>query len=129
MATRTSKGGRTTPRRSGPLTPLPQARTGVEPTARKHPTDSSFEPSAPNRRYTPPRRDIRLRPRWHRAFGRLGVGIGLLIIVLNDFMLLDPRVTLLPFGHAEFYLALGVSIAGASTWFLGLFDRGTTVFE
>ena len=54
---------------------------------------------------------------------------GLVVIVLNDLMLLDPTVTLLPFGHAEFYLLLGLSVAGGSSWYLGVFDRGPTVYE
>ncbi len=37
--------------------------------------------------------------------------------------------SLLPFGHSEAYLFLGIGIAGGSTWFLGLFDRGTTIYR
>lgn len=44
-------------------------------------------------------------------------------------MLMGEDVTLLPGGHSELYLLLGIAVAGSSTWFLGLFDRGTTVFR
>jgi len=48
--------------------------------------------------------------------------------VLNDVMLVND-VPLLPFGHNEGLLFFGVLIAGGSTWFLGLFDRGTTIYQ
>ena len=80
-------------------------------------------------RCTPAERTVRRRPRWHRALGWTGVAAGLVVIMLNDLMLLDPTVTLLPFGHAEFYLLLGLSVAGGSSWYLGVFDRGPTVYE
>ena len=40
-------------------------------------------------------------------------------------MLLGENVFLLPFGHSELYLLLGVLVAGWSTRLLGLFDRET----
>jgi hypothetical protein len=49
--------------------------------------------------------------------------------VVNDAMLFADGVTLLPFGHQELYLILGILIAGGSSWFLGLFDHGTTVYD
>ena len=52
-----------------------------------------------------------------------------MIIVLNDTMWIYPDVTVLPFGHNELYLLLGLAMALASTWFLGLFDRGTTIYD
>ncbi|MDE0804847.1 MAG: hypothetical protein OSA99_16185 [Acidimicrobiales bacterium] len=48
-----------------------------------------------------------------------------MIVILNDGMLLTEDMTLLPFGHSELYLILGVLVAGWSTRFLGLFDRET----
>ena len=80
-------------------------------------------------RYTAPTPKYRVRPRWHRVAGWFGVIVGIAVIVANDGMLIVEDVRLLPFGHQEFYLILGLLIAGASTWFLGLFDRGTTVFD
>lgn len=79
-------------------------------------------------RYTPPAPKVRYRPRWHRVAGWLGVALGILVAVLNDAMLIGENWTLLPFGHQELYLVLGVLIAGSSTWFLGLFDREPTVY-
>lgn len=87
---------------------------------RKNPQASS--------RYTPPQPAVRLRPRWHRPLGWLGVAIGLLVVVLNDGMLMTNHVQLLPGGHSELYLLVGIGLAAASTWFLGLFDRGVTVY-
>lgn len=71
----------------------------------------------------------RLRPRWHRVAGWAGVVLGVLIAALNDVMLMGEDLTLLPGGHAALYLVLGVSVAIGATWFLGLFDRGTTIYE
>lgn len=84
------------------------------------------EPSA---RYTPPTPQFRMRPRWHRFVGWIGVALGIVIAALNDLMLMGDDLTLLPGGHNELYLFLGIAVAGSSTWLLGLFDRGTTVFE
>ena len=80
-------------------------------------------------RYTPPTPQYRLRPRWHRFAGWFGVALGIVIAAVNDLMLMGDDLTLLPGGHNEGYLLLGIAVAGSSTWFLGLFDRGTTVFE
>lgn len=49
--------------------------------------------------------------------------IGIAIIILNDIVLLGASATLLPGGHTELYLILGVVIAGYSTWWFGWFDR------
>lgn len=80
-------------------------------------------------RYTPPTPQYRLRPRWHRIAGWLGVALGIVIAAANDVMLMGDDLTLLPGGHNEVYLLLGIAVAGSSAWFLGLFDRGTTIFE
>ena len=80
-------------------------------------------------RYTPKVPAYRLRPGWHRVIGWVGVVFGVLVAAVNDLMLMGEDLTLLPGGHNEGYLLLGIAIAGASTWFLGLFDRGTTVYR
>lgn len=80
-------------------------------------------------RYTAPTPAFRLRPRWHRWAGWLGVAAGIAIIVANDAMFFTGVPTLLPGGHNELYLLLGLAVGGAFTWFLGLFDRGTTIFD
>lgn len=49
----------------------------------------------------------------------------MLVAVLNDVMLMGDGLVLLPFGHSELYLLLGILIAGPSTRFLGLFERNT----
>ena len=54
---------------------------------------------------------------------------GAAIAVANDGMLILEDVRLLPFGHQELYLILALLVAGASTWFLGVFDRGTTIYD
>lgn len=80
-------------------------------------------------RYTAPTPAFRLRPRWHRWVGWSGLALGLTIIIANDAMFFTKGVTLLPGGHNEMYLFLGLAVGGAFTWFLGLFDRGTTIFD
>lgn len=80
-------------------------------------------------RYTPPKATYRLRPRWHRRGGWAGVALGIAIAVANDAMVFTDHVTLLPFGHQELYLMLALVVASSSTWFLGLFDRGPTIYE
>jgi hypothetical protein len=61
------------------------------------------------------------RPRWHRWVGGGLVVAGIAIAVLNDAMWFTD-VTLLPFGHREFWLATGVAVSAWGPWFLGLFD-------
>lgn len=73
---------------------------------------------------TPPA-GVVVRPRWHRIVGWVGLALGVLIVILNDVMLFGEGLSLLPFGHSEFYLILGLLVAGLSTWFLGLLDRQT----
>jgi hypothetical protein len=66
---------------------------------------------------------VRYRPEWHKIVGALILVLGLAVIVLNDVMLLGASRSLLPGGHNELYLILGVVIAGYSTWWFGWFDR------
>ena len=80
-------------------------------------------------RYTPATPAHRVRPRWHRWAGWAGVVLGVLIAAVNDLMLIGEDVILLPGGHSELYLLLGITVAAAATRLLGLFDRGTTVYE
>jgi hypothetical protein len=87
-------------------------------------TTGSRERASPNpsSRYTPPLRTKRMRPGWHTALGAGLAVLGLLVIVVNDAMLFGS-ITLLPGGHNELYLMLGVTIAAWSTWWFGWFDR------
>ena len=62
-----------------------------------------------------------LRPTSHRWIGIAVILTGLTIALLNDAMLFTD-VTLLPFGHREFWLLTGIIVAASGTWFLGLFD-------
>ena len=104
-------------------------RSGQSPQRATRPTPRPVSASAESPRYTPPKANYRIRPRWHRVAGWAGVTLGILIAIANDTMLIAEDLTLLPFGHQELYLILGVMVAGASTWFLGLFDRGTTIYD
>lgn len=54
--------------------------------------------------------------------------LGIVIAAVNDAMMIVEDASLLPGGHSELYLLLGIAVAVSSTWFLGLFDRGTTVY-
>lgn len=112
-------GGRVTPR-AGAREP---ARGGSSGSGRS--SGSSMSASA---RYTPPTPAYRLRPRWHRVAGWVIVALGIAIIALNDLMLMGDDLTLLPFGHSELYLFLGIVVSASATWFLGVFDRGDTIY-
>ena len=122
MSRRKATGGRVTPRGSRPD---PTHRRRRDPSApRPISTREHHAPDA-SARYSPPATDYTVRPQWHRGAGWIGVGIGALVAILNDAMLLGEGLVLLPFGHSELYLFLGVLVAGWSTRLLGLFDRDT----
>ena len=104
------------------------ARRSAKPVDRAY-TGSRDDGPRPSARYTPARPSFRVRPKWHRVAGWAGVAFGIAIAVANDAMLFDDDLLLLPFGHSELYLLLGITASGASTWFLGLFDSGTTVYD
>ena len=127
-----------TPRRatrSGRVTPKKADREGVHGHSTKQGRPSTAQATKPRaqppqaKRYTPPQAAYRIRPRWHRPAGWLGIILGVAIAIANDAMIFVDGLTLLPMGHQELYLLLGVIVAGSSTWFLGLFDRGATIYE
>jgi len=130
-------GGRVTPKKApGGELPTPRVleewrmtdlRSPVPSRSARNASEPDREPASSSR-YTPPSRPVRLRPRWHRLVGWLGVVVGVVVATLNDVQLVS-NVTLLPFGHSEAWLLAGVMIAAGSTWFLGLFDRGTTIYQ
>lgn len=122
MSRRKATSGRVTPRGTQPGSP--NQHRGSPSAPRPLPTSGRHAPEA-SARYSPPTSDYTVRPRWHRVAGWLGVGLGALIALLNDAMLLGEDLVFLPFGHSELYLLLGVLVAGWSTRFLGLFDRDT----
>lgn len=78
---------------------------------------------APSPRYTPVRPVFRIRPTWQKVLGWALVAVGALIVVLNDVQWIGDGPTLLPGGHSEAYLLLGVAVAAYGAWWLGLFDR------
>jgi hypothetical protein len=80
---------------------------------------------AASSRYTPPIRSVRIRPDWHRRVGFGILFVGILVVVLNDVPLFGGR-SILPFGHSELYLVLGLLIAGSATRMFGWFDRPTS---
>lgn len=116
---KTEHRGRVTTHRSEQ--PLPRA-TAPAPLASKRHASGVIPPIASSR-YTPPIKSVRFRPDWHKAVGFVLLAIGISVVVLNDIVLLGAPVTLLPGGHSELYLILGVIIAGYSTWWFGWFDR------
>lgn len=122
MKSRKSTSGRVTPKGTQPEATSHHRRSPSGPRPRR--TRGTQTPEA-STRYSPPAKDYTVRPRWHRIAGWIGVGVGALIAILNDAMLLGEDVVLLPFGHSELYLLLGVLVAGWSTRLLGLFDRET----
>lgn len=123
MSRRKATSGRVTPRGAQPGAPKQHRRSASAP----RPLATGGRRNAPeaSARYSPPANDYTVRPRWHRVAGWLGLGLGALVAILNDAMLLGEDLVLLPFGHSELYLFLGVLVAGLSTRFLGLFDRDT----
>jgi hypothetical protein len=124
MATKKRTGGRVTPKGTEPGAASPSRVAKVR-VAR--PSDRTTESGSG--RYTPPPvPKARFRPRWHRVAGWFGVALGIAVVVLNDAMRFSENLTLLPFGHQELYLILGLIVAGSSTWFLGLFDREPTIY-
>lgn len=110
---------------------MPPKRKSRGPTPKKRPPTPPPGESvvAQSSRYTAPQPKCRIRPKWHRFAGWLGVLLGVAIAIANDGMLIAKDLRLLPFGHQELYLILALLVGGASTWFLGVFDRGTTVYD
>ncbi len=87
-------------------------------------TDSGARSPMSTARYTPPQRTIRVRPGWHKAAAFTLLGLGVVVAGVNDAMLLGGVPTwLLPGGHNEAYLMLGIATAVSSTWWFGWFDR------
>ena len=121
MARRRTSGGRVTPKGTPPASR--SATRHGRPDGHR-PRQATQTPAA-TARYSPPKQDFVVRPRWHRVAGWVGVALGVLVAVLNDVMLMGDGLVLLPFGHSELYLMLGLLVAGLSTRFLGLFERNT----
>ncbi len=117
--------GRVTIPRDPAATNLGAEPQGEEPTLSERAKRYERGPVTPpaSSRYTPPIKSVRLRPGWHKKVGALILVAGVVIAVLNDVMLLAPSTTVLPGGHSEFYLMLGIAIAGYSTRWFGWFDR------
>ena len=85
---------------------------------------SKRNPRRPPQVQRPPRSGLSfragMRPPWHRAVGWSLIGIGVVIIVVNDLAFAD--IELMPGGHSELYLLLGLLVAGVGSWWTGLFD-------
>jgi hypothetical protein len=67
------------------------------------------------------RRRARFRPTWHKVVGWSLIGLGVAVIVVNEVDVVD--LELLPGGHSPAYLLLGLVVAVAGSWWLGLYDR------
>lgn len=104
-------------------TPLPHPPVASGLGKRSEAVRRAASPPAPSRRYTPPTKSFRLRPGWHELLGFTLLFVGVALAVVNDVMMLQPSVTLLPGGHSELYLIVAIAIAGYSTWWFGWFDR------
>lgn len=92
-----------------------------------HDVRSEVDPPRPSR-YTSPKVDVTVRPRRHRWLGWAVLAAGVAVGALNDAMLIGEDLMLLPGGHSELYLLLAIAVAVYGTRFLGLFDRGATVY-
>lgn len=75
-------------------------------------------------RVTPSKPVKRFRPRWHLVVGIVLLVLGVAVAGMNDAILLGGVPTwLLPGGHSEGYLVLGLVLAAWSTWWFGWYDR------
>lgn len=87
------------------------------PTPRRRPTAEEVEPSA---RYTPPAgSQVRFRPAWHKVVGCGQIVAGLALVVLHYGL----GIQVLPGGHNDGWMLLGIIVAAGGTWWLGVFDR------
>ena len=120
--------GRVTGRERNPVTEMrtesrPADAPAVPATERRHVTNRRAAAPLPTpARVTEPRR-FRVRSGRHKAVGWGLVLGGVGLAVVNDVMLLQPSLTLLPGGHNELFLVAGVAAAGWGTWWFGWFDR------
>ena len=80
--------------------------------------------SSTSARVTPRKPVKRFRPPWHLVVGVALLVAGVAVAAVNDAMLLGGVPTwLLPGGHNEAYLFLGLGLAAWSTWWFGWYDR------
>lgn len=91
------------------------------PAAARRTTRSATAAVPSTGRVTPKAPAPYFRPEWHRPIGWFIVALGLLVVIVNDLAYFD--IELMPGGHSELYLFLGIGVAAGGTWFLGLFDR------
>lgn len=120
--------GRSPKRRKGP-TPRNRSRDGearIGPRAAQDaPARSKQAPAdaaAPSARYIPPINNRGpFRPTWHKVTGALLILVGVSVFVLNDAEWFGIHV--MPGGHNELYVVLGIAVAAASTWWFGWFDH------
>lgn len=103
-------------------TQLPHASRARATPEIRSPGPATTAPAA-SARYTPPNRGV-FRPGWHKLVGAASVVVGILVVVVNDGMYFI-EATLLPGGHNELYLIVGLAIAASGTWWFGWFDRTT----
>lgn len=81
-------------------------------------------------RYTPPSpARVHVRPRWHKVVGWFLIALGLVAAALNGLMFMDDSLRLLPGGFSLLYVPLGLPVAAAGAWLLGLFDEGRTLYR
>ncbi len=120
---RPTHSGRHTPKKSR-QPELPPAAVGrLRPSVGQ--SDESKSATPATGRYTPPKThgpSVRVRPASHRVVAIALLVLGLAIIVLNDVMRFTSA-TLLPGGHNELYLVLGVGVCAWSGFYFGIFDR------
>ena len=91
------------------IRPAAQVPTEAAPTRR-----GVSKTAAPSKKLYPPYRG------WHRPLGWLLVAFGILIVIVNDLAFVD--INIMPGGHNELYLILGVAVGGGGSYFLGAFS-------
>ena len=113
--------GRTTVRKEA--TGLPFAAEPTLAERAKRAQSSLTSTPAASSRYTPPLKSFRLRPGWHKAVAAVLLVVAVGLAVLNDVVLFDRKVHILPGGHSEGYLLLALAIALYATSWFGWYDR------
>ena len=112
-------------RRTGPDQP-PAARPRPAPAKRPigSATAQARAPASTPARVTAAKPVKRFRPPSHLVVGIVLLAAGVAVAAVNDAMLLGGVPTwLLPGGHNEGYLVLGLGLAAWSTWWFGWYDR------
>lgn len=95
--------------------PTKRARPAAQVPSEAAPTRRGVSKTATvHKKLYPPYRE------WHRPLGWLLVALGISIVIVNDLAFVD--INIMPGGHNELYLVLGLAVAGGGSYLLGAFS-------